>query len=473
MIFGSCVLGAAIAVLVLSSSGGSSYRVAALFDTAKGLVGGQQVRIAGATVGSVQSVELAPGPKARVVMSVERRFAPFRQDASCTILPEGLISENYVQCSPGRGVVPLAHGAGGLPTIPLAQTTVPLSLQDVVNVLSLPTDQRLGVLISELGIGLAGRGQDLNQLLRRANPALAQSRQLLAILNRQRKQIATAVGQTDGVLGSLAAQSGQVRAFVDRAATVARSTAQHHLALATDVQRLPAMLAAVRPGLRSLDTAATNATPLLASLQASAPGLQQLTTTLPAFAQAGIPALRMLAAAAATGRPAVRDALPVISRLEAVTDPLATLASGLDRFLVSSRDKGALEGVLKVTYAFANNTSLYDNVSHILTFIVGVAPACIAGQQGGFDVAGCAHNYQAPGQGLLPVNEPSCGPKNPAWFNERCPLASPGPITLARAAASQGGRAALGRLNGLISTALAGKATASTAFRPLLDYLLK
>jgi virulence factor Mce-like protein len=472
-VIGTMIVAAAVVVLAISSSGGSSYRVAALFDTAKGLVGGQQVRIAGAVVGSVQTVDLAPGPKARVVMNVEQRFAPFRQDATCTILPEGLISENYVQCNPGRAAASLAGAPGQLPTIPLARTTVPLSLQDVVNVLSLPTDQRLGVLVSELGIGLSGRGQDLNQLLRRANPALTQSRQVLSILDSQRTQIAAAVGQTDQVLGSLAAQGGQVRGFIDRAATVAQATAQHRVPLAADVQRLPAMLAAVRPGLRSLDRAATNATPLLVSLRASAPGLQQLTTTLPAFAQAGTPAVRTLAAAAATGRPAVLGALPVVSRLRAVSDPLATLAGGLSRLLVSSRDSGAIEGVLKVAYAFANNTSLYDSVSHILVFIVQVAPGCIAGQQGGFDVAGCAHNYQAPGQGALPVNEPSCGPKNPAWFNERCPLAIPGPISLAPRPTSPAGRAALGRLNGLIGTALAGRTPDRAALRPLLDYLLK
>ena len=39
--------------------------------------------------------------KARVHMRVDPRFAPFRDDATCTIKPQGLIAENYVDCRPG------------------------------------------------------------------------------------------------------------------------------------------------------------------------------------------------------------------------------------------------------------------------------------------------------------------------------------------------------------------------------------
>ena len=60
----------------------------------------------------------------------------------------------------------------GLPTVPLQRTTVPVSLQDVLDIFSLPVDERLSVLINELGIGTAGRGTDINAILRRANPAL-------------------------------------------------------------------------------------------------------------------------------------------------------------------------------------------------------------------------------------------------------------------------------------------------------------
>lgn len=422
---------AVVAVVIALQSGGSSgYRFAAVFDTANNMVAGQQVKIAGAVVGTVSSVGLAPGPKARIVMSIDERFEPFRKDATCTILPEGLISENYVQCDPGTTGPPLTAPPGQVPTVPLSQTTIPFSLQDVLNVFALPTDQRLGLLISELGIGTAGRGQDLAGLIDRADPALVTSQQVLSILDQQRQQIASAVGQTDQVLSGLASQSGQVRDFVDRAANVTETTAAHRASLSAAVANLPGMLTAARPALRSLDTAASNASPLLDYLRQSAPGLDSLTETLPAFANAGVPALKSLAATAKKGRPAVKNAVPVITHLNSAANQLAPLTNQLDQLLVSLRSTGGIEYTIQLVYTMAVLTSSYDSTSHLINFIASVAPQCLAGEEAGIDIAGCSKKYDSPGEGTVPVNDPSCGAQAPQdfWDNKVCPNALPGGI---------------------------------------------
>jgi virulence factor Mce-like protein len=472
LIAGLLLTTALIAAVVLIVGGGSagSYRFAAMFDTAKGMVAGQQVKIAGAVAGTVDDVQLAAGPKARMVMTISRRFAPFRADATCSILPEGLISENYVECDPGRAPAALSQ-TGGLPMVPLAQTTVPVSLQDVLNVFSLPTDERLRLLISELGIGTAGRGGDINNLLRRANPALTQSQRVLRILDAQRQRIAGAVVSTDAVLGQLAVRGDSIRGFVDRAATVAATTAQHARALSATVAALPGMLEQARPGLRALDNAAASASPLLRSLHRAAPSLVQLTATLPAFLRAGTPALDALPRTAAVGRPALRAAAPVIGLLNATARPVSTLAHGLDALLASTRDSGGFEGVLRVAYAFAINTSLYDSLSHIVSFSVSLAPLCIAGQQAGFSVPGCSRAYTSAGGGAIPVNEPSCGPKSGAWFDQRCPPATPGPIV--GFAKRKAGTPQLRRLQALVDRELTGAKVAPGKFTQLLDYLLR
>ena len=464
------VIAAVVAAVILIASSGSSsgYRFAAIFDDAKGMVSGQQVKIAGAVVGTVQSVTLASGPKARIVMSIDRRFAPLPAGTRCTILPEGLISEYFVQCVPGasRGALPL--GPGGIPTVPLADTTVPFSLQDVLNVFSAPTDQRLGVLISELGIGTAGRGADINALLRRADPTLVTVDRALSIVNAQRAAVAQAVGQTDAVLGQLAARSAAVREFVDTTAAVTRTTARHSTAFGEAVNRLPALLGAARPGLAALDRAVANTTPLLGQLQRAAPGLTELTSTLPPFAHAGTPALHALASATRAGIPAVTAATPVVDKLQTALTPMRTLAPQLAQLLRSSRDSGAFEGTLRVLYAFATNTSLYDNVSHILTFIVSVAPLCVAGQETGISVPGCSHDYYAPGQGQIPLNEPGCGAKSAEWWNVTCKPVAPGPIALRTNGPQQ-----FAQLQSLVSTALSGHQVDRARLGSLLTYLLK
>ena len=88
----AAVVVALLAILVSGcGSSDSRYRVVAIFDNAAFLIPGQDVRIAGANVGTVTDVSVTPDQKARIEMAVDRRFAPFRSDADCFIAPQSLI----------------------------------------------------------------------------------------------------------------------------------------------------------------------------------------------------------------------------------------------------------------------------------------------------------------------------------------------------------------------------------------------
>src|SRR5439155_8937536 len=71
VLLGVMIVAIVATVLLTRGEEPSNYRVAAIFDTARGLVPGQQAKVAGAVVGKITDVELAPGPKARVVMDVD------------------------------------------------------------------------------------------------------------------------------------------------------------------------------------------------------------------------------------------------------------------------------------------------------------------------------------------------------------------------------------------------------------------
>ncbi len=173
------VVATAVAGPVFGSAGsqGGSSRFDAIFDDARGLVGGQLVKVAGARAGSITNVVVTPDFKARIEATVDSRFMPFHEDATCTIRPEGLIAENYLECDPGSPGSPILRStAGHPPTVPVTRTTEPVSLLDLFNTFNLPTRERLTVLLDELGIATAARGQDINQILLRANPTLGLAR---------------------------------------------------------------------------------------------------------------------------------------------------------------------------------------------------------------------------------------------------------------------------------------------------------
>src|SRR5204863_9619073 len=90
---------------------GGDYEVRAIFDNGNFLVPGEAVRVAGATVGSVSSVDVTmpgepahrngkPEPgKAVVVLSItDAGFQDFRRDASCLIRPQSLLGQKYIDC---------------------------------------------------------------------------------------------------------------------------------------------------------------------------------------------------------------------------------------------------------------------------------------------------------------------------------------------------------------------------------------
>ena len=208
------VIGAALAIVVLTHPFSTpGYRVDAIFDTADGISSGMNVDVAGVPEGSVVGVALTHSMKARLELRLDKRFAPFHADARCQILPEGIISENYVECDPGSPSAPvLTATSGEAPTVPLTHDTTPVSLQQFIDIFSVPVADRLQLLLNELGIATAGRGEDINQILERANPSISQANRLLATVNTQRAQLADAISQTNGVVAQLASGNGSVRA---------------------------------------------------------------------------------------------------------------------------------------------------------------------------------------------------------------------------------------------------------------------
>src|ERR1700759_4379641 len=127
-----------VAIVLLSGSSGEGYVVRAVFDNGSFMVSGEQVRVAGANVGTIKSVSVSlpgePTPeedgnfvdvpgKAIIELEItDPGFQDFRQDASCEIRPQSLIGEKYVNCRPT-----LPRAPGEKPPPPL--TKIPESEQ--------------------------------------------------------------------------------------------------------------------------------------------------------------------------------------------------------------------------------------------------------------------------------------------------------------------------------------------------------
>jgi virulence factor Mce-like protein len=363
---------AAVAFLVAgpaapSGNAGDSLEVDALFHNAAGLVGGEDMKVAGVPAGIVKSVELTDGRLALVKMEVGAPFAPFRADARCEVRSQSLIGERFIQCDPGTpeaGALPTPDGADS-PTVPADQDTAPIDLDLLFDVFRQPYRQRLAIVLNELGAGLAGRGEDLNQIIRGANPALADARRVLADLNGQRAALQVGIDRTDRVLASVTAQPDSVDRFIGKLAGVSERFGRHQGALGESIARLPGLLSQAEPALRELDGLSVEARPVLQNLRLSAPGERELAGQLGPLSRSARPTLARLGGTAVRGRTALERSMPFLDSLRRTLTELRPLTPTARALVESLVERGGTEGLLRFFYNAALGTSRYDATSHI------------------------------------------------------------------------------------------------------------
>ena len=179
-------------MFVVTREDEDSYQVRAIFDNAGFIIPGEDVKIAGVKVGKVSDLEVTDDFKAAVVLEItEPGYQDFRRDASCIVRPQNLIGERFVECKPTQPRTANAEpppqlreiedGPGeGQYLLPVENTMQTVDIDLIGNTMREPERERLSLILNELGTGVAGRGKDLNEVIRRANPALQETDKVLA-----------------------------------------------------------------------------------------------------------------------------------------------------------------------------------------------------------------------------------------------------------------------------------------------------
>jgi phospholipid/cholesterol/gamma-HCH transport system substrate-binding protein len=380
-------------VLVLgtgaSGGDGGSYRVRAIFDTASFLVTGEDVKIAGVKVGTIESLDVTPDNKAAIVLRIDDpAFQDFKRDAHCTIRLQSLIGEKFVACEPtvpkGGNTPPapplrkITRGDGkGQYLLPVTNTSSPVDIDLLNTIMREPERQRFAIIINELGVGLAGNGEELNKVIRRADPAIYQLDRVLGILASENRVLANLARDSDAALAPVAQQSRSISDFIDTAGATASATAARGDAVEQNFAKLPAFLTQLRPTARRLGEFAEAGTPLMRDLRAAAPSVNTLFRQLGPFSTAALPTFRTLGNLADTGRKALPAAEPIIRDIRGFATkakPFArTLAGGL-RSLDAQR---GIQDLLTVILETGGTVNGFDSVSHFIRTFLTVPVQCL------------------------------------------------------------------------------------------------
>lgn len=417
----SASLVAAIVTFVIVSSApgddGTSgdYAVRAYFDNGGFIVHGEDVRVAGANVGSVQSIDvslpgetvsLEGGPhaipgKAVVVLTItDPGFKDFRQDASCLIRPQSLIGEKYVDCEPTQGrapgtklppplkQIPDGEVGAGEHLLPLEQNGKAVDLDLIQNIQRLPYRERFRLILNDLGAAFAARGSDLKEIVRKANPALRETDQVLKILADQNKQLADLASNSDTVLTPLARERSHLTGFIRGGGQSATATAERRADLEVNLNRLPATLRELRLTMRQLGGFSDAARPFFSTLGAAAPQITTTTRLLGPFADATTTSLTSLGDAAQGSGSRLRRSDPIVRKIRGLATSAQRPATNLAKLTSSLRQQNGFESLMKFIYNSAGSVNGYDRFGHYLRtnilvsscieYVVNFFPGCVA-----------------------------------------------------------------------------------------------
>ena len=397
---------AATALLVATSGAGgegaTGKHYGVIVDNAFGLTEGGELKIGGVTAGAIRDFELTDDEpvKVRVTIEVtEPGFDSLRTDARCGVRQQSLIGEYFLDCQIGRAGKELPDGG----TVPVEQThsTIPLDLIQTVQ--RRPYRDRFRLILSELGAGLAGRPEELNEVIRRAHPALRETTQTLAILARHNRIIRDFIRDADRVSHAVAGRRRDLVRWAKEASETAAVQATRREDIARQWNRLPVFLPEIEATTARLEATANEQIPLLRRLRTAAPELENFLAELGPFAEASRGSIRALGKASVSGRRAIVESGEEIDQLRLIAKDAPQMARPLRQLLQALDDRSrstepdplaaelappppdktayhegqgftGMEALWNYFYYQALGTNAFDDVSHLLRIVAIQSP---------------------------------------------------------------------------------------------------
>jgi phospholipid/cholesterol/gamma-HCH transport system substrate-binding protein len=230
---------AAVALLALAMFGGSGgYRVTAVFESAGQLVNGNQVRVGGQTIGTIDEIELNDAAQAVVTMELEDEFAPLHEGTQATIRATSLsgIANRYISLQPGRNDAEEIEDGG---QIDADETSAPVDLDVLFNALDDETREGLRNIVRGSGTQYDGRGADANESIKYFAPFLSSTADLTRELALDQEVLERFVADGAKTVSAIAERSDDLEQLVSNTSTAMGAIADENVALQRALELLP------------------------------------------------------------------------------------------------------------------------------------------------------------------------------------------------------------------------------------------
>src|SRR3954447_2742609 len=167
---------AIVAFLMFSGSGG--YTVTATFINAGQLVKGNNVEVAGRSIGKIKEITLDDHAQARVKMEVGSGFNPLHEGTTAIIRASSLsgIANRYIELHPGPNSSPKIPDGGAVSS---DKTTAPDDLDQLFNTLDAKTRKGLQDIVQGGATQYGGKSAQAAEALHYFNPAISTSARVM------------------------------------------------------------------------------------------------------------------------------------------------------------------------------------------------------------------------------------------------------------------------------------------------------
>lgn len=321
---------------------------------------GQEVRIAGVTVGRITAADVTDDGRARLTLALEPGH-PVYKDTHLVLRPKTPLNDMYVEMSQGTEQAgELEDGA----VIPVEQTSNPVQVDEVLGHLDESTRAALTALLGESDVALASAATALPEGIDAADRtlgtlepvvrSLAQRRESIALLVTSLQTIATAAGKDDERLQRL------VRSL----ATTVTTLAEHDDDVRSALRALPGATDELRSATAAVSDLSAELDPALGNLKAASDDLPSALDALGGVAERVESTAVRARPVVDQLRPVAADLRPLASALRPALDDVVPVAARLDR--ATKLLVGRMTDLRAFVYNTASIVSLQDASGGIL-----------------------------------------------------------------------------------------------------------
>lgn len=316
---------------------------------------GQEVRIAGVSVGDIRSASVSKRGEAVLKMRIGQKYRVY-DNAKVVLRPKSPLNDMYIELNPGGPPGKLLTDGD---TLPSSNSVSPIQIDEVLGHLDENAQAAVTSLLSEADVALANAPTDLPKGLRSTDKVLDDLKPVMEQLDLRRTKLAQLVTALSDISKSAGGNDARLARLATSLQRTLGAVADHGTSLDDSLAQLPEFSAKLRSASVSVSALVGQLDPTLDNLLAASDDLPDALSrvddsvdNLDSFLKVARPVLEESRPVVADLRPAVADLnrlaadlRPISKRLEPITAGLLPYLPDLSAFVYNTNSMASLRDV--------------------------------------------------------------------------------------------------------------------------------